>query len=132
MPITIGNITFDIDTLLYGAMAIILGLQTIEFAVFSKVIAIEHKMLPKDDKLTQSLKVFTLERGIAIGVTLLVIGIIISAVAVDIWGKASYGTLNARFIMRITVPALTLVITGIQMIFASFLLHILDVNYNNI
>src|SRR6185312_3774274 len=45
-PRVIGGLVFDIHTLLYAALAIIIGFQAIVFATFTKVFAISEGLLP--------------------------------------------------------------------------------------
>src|SRR6059036_3206886 len=50
-PRTLGNVTFDVHTLLYAAMAMVIGFQAILFAVFTKIFAISEGLLPEDLRL---------------------------------------------------------------------------------
>ena len=45
-PRSLGSVTFDLHTLLFGAMAVLIGFQSIDFATFSKVFAIREGLLP--------------------------------------------------------------------------------------
>src|SRR5690349_6704397 len=60
-PRVVDGITFDIHTFLYAAMAIVIGYQTVIFAIFTKVFAITEGLLPEDPRLK------TLFRYIKIG-----------------------------------------------------------------
>jgi len=128
-PITINAVTFDIHTMLYASMAVILGLQIIAFALFSKVFAISIDLFPDDDRFTTGLRVFTLERGLILGGILSLIGVAGSVYAFFIWGDKFFGPLLPSSMMRITIPSLTFIVTGIQIIFASFFLSILGVKH---
>ena len=48
LPRTVGSVTFDVHTLLYAAVAVLLGSQAIAFAVFTKVFAISEGLHPPD------------------------------------------------------------------------------------
>ncbi len=52
-PRTIGGITFDYQTLLFCAMAILIGFQSINFAVFTKTFAVTEHLVPEDPRLTK-------------------------------------------------------------------------------
>jgi hypothetical protein len=41
------------------------------------------------------------------------------------WGGARFGDLNPRLVMRIVIPALTLFMAGVQVLFASMFLGVL-------
>lgn len=122
---TINGITFDINTMLYSSMSIILGFQSIAFALFSKVYAIRIKMFPKDDRITRFIEIITLERGIVVGLILFIMGMIGSVYSLITWGSMSFGALVPNIMMRITIPSVTLVVVGIQVVSASFFLGIL-------
>lgn len=128
-PVRINDISFDITTLLYSSMAIISGLQIIFFALFTKVYATKTKLLPEDKNFESKIEKFTLERGIIIGIILILIGIIATIVALVYWKNRSFGNLMPSNIMRITIPALTSFVIGIQISFSSFFLYILNIKY---
>lgn len=128
-PIVIKGTTFDIHTMLYASMAVILGFQTISFALFSKVFTISINLLPNDDRITTTLRLFTLERGLIIGGLSCLIGIFGSFYAFILWGFKSFGPLIPSSMMRITIPSLTFIVIGIQIVFASFFLSILGVKH---
>ncbi len=126
-PKTISHVTFDIHTMLYAAVAIILGLQTVFFALFTKVFAARVGFLPTDKRIASFLSLFTLERSIIIGGLLSFIGIAGSVYAFAFWSESSFGPLVPAFMMRLTIPSLTLLSAGIQIIFSGFFLSILRV-----
>ena len=128
-PLTVGATTFDIHTMLYASTAIILGLQTIAFALFSKVFAINARLLPEDRRLTSALKFITLERGLIWGGILCLLGLAGSVYAVAIWEKTSFGPLVPSMTMRLAIPSATCLAAGLQIIFASFFLSILQVRH---
>ena len=56
-PRTIGRVTFDYHTLLFGAMAILIGFQSINFAVFTKIFAVTERCCPKIPRLESGFSV---------------------------------------------------------------------------
>jgi glycosyltransferase involved in cell wall biosynthesis len=128
-PRRIGGVVFDIHTMLYAAMGIIVGFQSVAFALFSKIFAINIHLLPEDEWKEQFMRVFTLERGLILGAAFCLIGLITSVYAVFTWGSVSFGPLEPVLMMRITIPALACLCCGIQMIFASFFLSVLDIRH---
>src|SRR5271157_2993377 len=55
-PRTLGSVTFDIHTLFFAAMSLLVGFQAILFAVFSKTVAITQHLLPPDPKMDKLLR----------------------------------------------------------------------------
>ena len=64
-PLTVGNVNFDVHSLLYAALATVIGFQAVTFALFSKIFAISEGLLPEDSRLTRLLRWVTLEMGLA-------------------------------------------------------------------
>ncbi|MGA3086017.1 MAG: glycosyltransferase family 2 protein [Thermodesulfobacteriota bacterium] len=128
-PITIGGATFDIHTMLYASTFIILGLQTVAFALFSKVFAISSGLLPEDARITSFLRIVNLERGLILGGLLSLAGMAGSIYAFAIWGRTSFGPLIPSITMRLAIPSVTFLAAGLQIIFASFFLSILQLRH---
>lgn len=124
-PAHVGGITFDVHTLLYSAMTIVIGFQTVVFAVFTKVFAITQGLLPEDPRLNKLFRYITLETGLAVGSLLFVLGIGLSIYAFTSWRARLYGPLNPSEILRLVIPAITLMMVGLQTILSSFFLSIL-------
>ncbi|MEG4231352.1 glycosyltransferase family 2 protein [Microcoleus sp. Pol11C3] len=121
----IGSISFDVHTLLYGAIAIIIGFQAVTFAFFTKIFAISEKFLPEDPKLNKIFRYVTLETGLIVGVTLILIGIVGSFLSLTIWSKTAFGTLYPSKTLRLVIPSLTCLTVGLQMVLSSFFLSVL-------
>lgn len=124
-PIFIANIGFDVQTLLYASMAIVIGFQAIVFAVFTKVFAISEGLLPEDPKLLGLTRIVSLERGIVVGVLLLLAGLGGSIYAVSFWDERSFGPLDPSKTLRIIIPSITALILGCQIVLSSFFLSVL-------
>ena len=123
--VAVAGIGFDVQTLLYAAAAVILGFQAVAFAVFTKVFAISEGLLPEDPKLNlQKIKV-SLERGLIVGASLILTGLVCSVYSIWTWKQVSFGTLNPSLTLRIIIPAVTALIIGVQIVFSSFFLSVL-------
>lgn len=129
-PRTIGSVTFDVHTLLYSAVAIWTGFQSIMFAAFAKIVAVKEGLLPPDVKLAQVFAYFSLEWGIGVGGTLTIIGLFASGYAVLIWGNNSFGPMNPISTLRIVIPAALALCLGCQIVLSSFLLSVLAIGRN--
>jgi glycosyltransferase involved in cell wall biosynthesis len=121
----IGRVILNVGTLAVACMSMIIGFQLVAFAFFTKVFAIAEGLLPADPKLADMFKVFTLEKGLVIGLLVLLAGVLLLARAVWVWRQADFGLLAPEENMRRLIPAVTLVILGIQTIFSSFFMSVL-------
>jgi len=124
-PKTIGTVTFDVNTLLYGGLAIIIGFEAINFAVFTKVFAISEGLLPEDPRLNKVFHFIKLETGLIVGIVLVLAGLIGSIYVLDIWKTRSFGPLEYSYTLRVVIPAGISLTLGSQTILSSFFLSIL-------
>ncbi len=122
----VGGILFNVGTLAVACMTVIVGFQLVAFAFFVKVFAIAEGLLPDDPKLTRVFKIFTLEKGIILGLLVLLAGIVLFAHAVWIWKQVHFNaSLSPEENLRRLIPAATLIVLGIQIIFSSFFMSAL-------
>lgn len=125
-PISIGSVTLDIHTMLYGSAFAIIGASTIQFSLFTKTYAKKSGFIPVDDKEISKL---TEDRVILTGAILLGLGVVATILALVLWGKNSFGALDPQHIMRLTIPALTCMAIGVQMMFGGFFIGILNIKH---
>lgn len=126
-PIVIAGVGFDIHTMLYAAGAVILGVQLVLFSLLARAIGVLKSVLPMSRSLARFLRAFTLERGILLGLLLGSAGFALAAYSVLSWAHARLGALDPAAVMRVAIPSVTLIITGAELIFSSFLLEFIDV-----
>lgn len=124
-PLRVGTVTFDVHTLLYAAVAVALGYQSVIFALFTKIFAITEGLLPEDERLNRVFKYVTLETGLIAGVAILLIGIGGTGWAFASWSQARFGPQEPRDLLRIVIPSVFAVLLGSQTILSSFFLSVL-------
>ncbi|HYE65334.1 MAG TPA: glycosyltransferase family 2 protein [Pyrinomonadaceae bacterium] len=124
-PRTVGHTTFDVHTLLYSALAIVLGCQAVLFAVFTKVFAISEGLLPDDPQFNKMFRFVNLEVGLIVGTWLLLCGLGGSIYALSDWEGRSFGLLNPSETLRLVIPASTSLTLGFQIVLSSFFLSVL-------
>jgi hypothetical protein len=114
-----------VHTLLYSSTAMIIGFQTVTFALFTKVFAIREKLLPEDRRFRRIFSYINLEVGLIVGSILFLVGIAASIYAFMVWENNLFGSLDPRDMMRIVIPAVTCLALSFQVIFSSFFLSVL-------
>ncbi len=124
-PLRVLGAGLDIHSMLYASAAALLGLQLCLFALFARVSAQNAGLLPRQPALDGVLRVLTLERGLLLGLAVALAGIAWSAAAFWQWREAGFGPLDPRVVMRDTIPATALMIGGMELMLASFLLSVL-------
>ena len=127
-PRTIGGVEFDVHTMMFGALAILVGYQTVLFAVFTKTFAIAEGLLPADKRFANWSRHATLEVGLVCGLLLVGCGLAWTAGAVGMWQSRSFGALEPGKVMRWVIPAVISIAIGVETIFASFFLSVLGLS----
>jgi len=131
-PRTVGNVTFDVHTMVYAAAFVLLGFQAVAFAVFTKIFAISEGLLPPDPTLDKLFRYINLEVGLVLGALLVAGGLGTSLYSVGDWGARHFGPLNYSHTMRLVIPAALLLILGAQTVFASFFVSVLGLRRVNV
>jgi glycosyltransferase involved in cell wall biosynthesis len=121
----IGGVTFDAHTLLFSSLAILMGYQSVLFAICAKTFAINEGLLPKDSRIDSFFKLIYLERGLAIGALAFLAGLVLLGAAVLQWKSVGFGRLDYAVTMRWAIPGATLTSLGFQTILSSFFVSIL-------
>ena len=123
--IDIGSIGLDINALIYAMVMVLIGSQAIMFSVFARSFTMNEGLLPPSRGLERAFRVMTLERGILLGLLLLVIGLGFTVYSIVNWGSRDFGALVTRDSIRVVVPAATALVLGFQLVLSSFFLSIL-------
>jgi hypothetical protein len=123
----VAGLILDIHTMLYAAAAVIVGLQAVSLALFARVFGSVAGFLPESDRLKRLLVNVNLERGLVAGIALVLLGVVLSLQAVYRWGETSFGDLDPTQTMRITIPAFTALVAGLQIILSAFFYSVLEI-----
>lgn len=123
----IGGATLGAHTLLVASLAMLIGQQAIQFALFAKMFALNEGLLPPDARVERFFDFFTLEKGLILGSVAAVIGSALLLFAVLRWQQVSFGDLDYGETMRLVIPAVTLIALGIQTVLGSFMISIMSI-----
>jgi hypothetical protein len=124
-PLTIGRAVLDIHTLLLCGFVALLGYQLVIFAAFTKIFAIAEGFHPPHTALRGLLPFSSLEAGLIFGALVSLCGLGLLVTAIWSWREVSFGALDPQQTMRQVIPAVVLLMLGIQTVFGSFFLSIL-------
>jgi glycosyltransferase involved in cell wall biosynthesis len=121
----IGKVTFDVHTLLFASLGVLLGYQSVLFAIFTKTFAISEGILPEDAEFRRFFQIMKLERGLIFGAASFLVGVVLLANAIAQWVAADFGHLDYSHTMRWVIPGTTLAALGFQTFLSSFFVSIL-------
>jgi glycosyltransferase involved in cell wall biosynthesis len=115
----------DVNALLFSSLFVVLGYQSILFAILTKAFAVTHGLLPSTPPVERFFAVFNLERGLVAGVVVTLVGLVLLAVVLFRWAAQDFGPLDYRATLRLSIPGVMFASLGIQTIFSSFFASIL-------
>jgi glycosyltransferase involved in cell wall biosynthesis len=122
---TVGEIRFDVNTLVYATACLLLGYHTVFFAVSAKVFAVTTGLLPENPGFSRWFRLIKLETGLVVGGLTFIISLLAAVWAVAYWEHSGYGPLQVEQMLRITLPSATGMVFGLETCFASFFLSMM-------
>lgn len=124
-PRFVGGVRLDAGTLLVACMGVVVGVQLIAFACFTKVFAVGEGLLPDNPRFTRMFRTFTLERGLIAGGASWLIGFSVLIWSLWVWSRAGFGLLPYEENIRHIIAAVTFLTVGVQIIGTSFFMSVL-------
>ena len=124
--IHLGRVSFDTNTLLVSAMLLLLGQQLISLGAVAKIYAVQIGMHPQSRRSEKLLDAFNLEGWAGAGLLIALAGAGLLLFGVEIWHRVDFGMLSYPASLRIVIPGVTLIMVGVQLIFASFLISMVS------
>jgi glycosyltransferase involved in cell wall biosynthesis len=126
---TVGDVTFDVSTLLYFALAVVVGLESVYFFVLARWYGMLEGLLPDDPRLRRLMSRAVPEIGLLVGCLLVATGLALSIYALVTWNDSGFGQLDYPHTLRIVVPGATLITCGMQTALASLFVGVLGLRH---
>ena len=124
--VAVGGVGFAEHTMVMTAAAINIGFEAMLFWAFAKVIAIQRGLLLHDALFERLRQAIPLERGLILGVILLLLGLTILGVALTEWFNVGFGQLAEGSAIRLVIASSSTLMLGAQILYGSFFLYLLD------
>jgi len=122
-PVVLLGRLFDIHVMVLGALFSLIGFQILTIGLYAKMLAVTLRLQPMDRTLTAMRRVFSLERGLAAGAGLFLIGFVVDFGIATEWVSSGFGPLNA---VRPALFALVAMLLGLQVVFSSLFLFAIE------
>jgi len=126
-PVRIGDIGFDVTTMVYATALCVIGYQSLLFAWLTKLYATQESFLPASPRYRSIISRWSSERGLLVGLALFVAGILVGIVQVIRWGGLDFGAQDAAEVVRIALPSALGLMLGFQTIMMSFFAGVLTI-----
>ena len=117
----------DIAGLMYAASLTIIGYQALWFGLLMQTYAESRGILPEARRMRRVRRTLTLERGLIIGVGLLLIGTLVAIISILRWRSVHFGPLDPAQNVRLITPAILGLVLGSQTVLGSFSIGVLGI-----
>ena len=124
-PRVVAGVSFDIHTLCYAALAVVIGVHSVLFWVLGQVYGMREGIIAANPSFLRILDRFTLERCLITGIIPILLGLGLGSSALFIWGRADFGPLSVVETMRLVIPSGMLIMLGLHLIYGAFFLNLL-------
>ncbi len=114
---------WDMHPMIFAAVLSILSYQLLHLGIYAHTFAVEQGFLKKDAFIAFFQRHFNLERGIAAGLLLFCVGLVINILIFAEWFHNRFGAL---YRIRESILAMTLLVIGLQTLFSSFFISLLS------
>jgi glycosyltransferase involved in cell wall biosynthesis len=122
---TLAGVQFDVHTLLFATLFMILGYQSILFGLLTRTFGVTQGLFPSDPGFERLFRVLNLERGIMSGMMAGTAGALLLLLSLLAWVEAGFGPLDYQQTMRYVIPGAGLVTLGVQTVLFSFFFSLL-------
>ncbi|GHA31127.1 dolichol-P-glucose synthetase [Devosia pacifica] len=128
-PVQVGNVVLDIHSFLVAALCIIVGMQSISFALIGRRFASRYGFIPPSGSYNRLLEWISLERVLVIALILMVIGLCALGWGILEWAERDFGPLNANRTMRAMILSATSLVVGFQLMMSGFMASLLNIPF---
>lgn len=119
------GVGLNINTCMASAMFVILGTQLVFAGAFARQLGTTFGALPPSRAMESLKRRMNLEVGVVAGLLMTMLGTGLLASAWFVWRDTGYGQLDAQLTVRRVIPAVTLIILGVQTVFWSFFMNLI-------
>jgi hypothetical protein len=123
----VGGVSFDVHSLLYSALAVIAGSEAVQFWLYAKLYGAREGIMPQDPWFVSAMRVCSIEAGLIVSGTLLVVGVVLAIFALSSWDAKGFGLLRPSETMRLVIPSVTLILLAFKIAFGVFFLKLLEI-----
>ncbi|GIE98210.1 glycosyltransferase family 2 protein [Paractinoplanes rishiriensis] len=121
---TVAGVRFDVNALVYACLAVLAGAQIVLFGAFAELYG-QFEGLVRRAKPSPWVRWLSFERSILFGVSLILLGLAGTGVALGEWGRHGFGDLDPRGTIRLVLPSATAIGLGAIGVFSGLFASLL-------
>ena len=125
--IHVGGVNFGVHTLLVASLCVIMGTQSIAFAIIGRRFASRYGFIPKSGAYDRLLESLTLERILLFAILLMLGGVAAMGWGVLEWARRDFGPLTSSATLRAVILAMTALVTGFQLMMSAFMSSMINI-----
>lgn len=122
-PINIGFRYIDFHTFIASGTMVYLGLNSLSFAIITRIFAFQTKLLPRRPRFFSFFEYINLEKGIITGSFFMILGIVLIARALAL--SSNFAQIGYDNSIRLVFGGALALTSGVQVLLTSFVLSIL-------
>jgi glycosyltransferase involved in cell wall biosynthesis len=126
-PVRIGSVRLEIHTFVAACMAVLIGLQSVTFAVVARRYATLRGLLPASGRFAQFLQSLTPDRFLLTGALIFVVSMVGLAWCVWQWVSVNFGPIADARILRVLLLSFTGLAAGVQFVLIAFLTSLIEI-----
>jgi glycosyltransferase involved in cell wall biosynthesis len=124
--VAVGRLALSERSMVLTAAAINVGFEAMLFWVFANTIAFRRGLLLRHTNFERLRRAMPLERGLAVGIALILLGLVAFFGAISEWSGVGFGPLVGGKAMRLVIISGTTLVLGTQILYGSFFLYVLE------
>ncbi len=126
-PIRIGKIQFETTSMLYSALLMLIGIQFMQFSVFTSLFAERIGQMPPASPFTSRLLTGLNKRGYLMSVLIMLVGLAGIVYTLYLWGGAGFGSLNTTYVCRTAILFGSLFAIGLEILLFTLFTRVLQI-----
>ncbi|MCW6005310.1 glycosyltransferase family 2 protein [Micromonospora sp. CPCC 205371] len=124
-PLSVAGVGFDINTLVYTCLAMLVGAQLLLFGVFALIYG-HNEGITNDKQADRWTRLIRFETCTAAGIVMILIGLAGSILAFSAWGSRGFGAQDLGEALRVVLPSSTAIGLGVMVLFAGLFSSLLS------
>jgi glycosyltransferase involved in cell wall biosynthesis len=126
-PFRVGSITLDIHTFVASCMAVLIGIESVTFAIIARRYATLRGLLPSSGNFARFLERMTPDRFLGAGAVVFLLSLAGLAWCVLQWVSTDFGPLSDARILRVLMLSFTGLAAGVQAVLLAFLASLIEI-----